>query len=160
MWRKKDFIVVGIILVACFFIALGLVRFNEYITVNEVRIIDVERFDRQQAFVYDVSVLIEWVYNEGYELSLGEAWRPKETQAVYLEQGKTKTMHSKHQERLAIDFNLFIDGKYTDNPEDYRLLGEYWESLREGNVWGGRFGVEKENYDIEVGWDSGHFGGE
>ena len=114
-------------------------------------------FLSQIKFTYDVSQLIQWAYDNEYELTFGEAWRSKETQYLYSEQGKTKTINSKHQERLAIDLNLSINGKYTDDPEDYRGLGEYWESLNSANIWGGRFGVKEVNYNKEIGWDAGHF---
>ncbi|EIH4172001.1 M15 family metallopeptidase, partial [Escherichia coli] len=39
--------------------------------------------------------------------------------------------------RLAVDFNLFINGKYQADTDAYRPLGEYWESI--GGTWGGRF---------------------
>ncbi len=152
----KLLLIVGIVVIAGLFFGYGLGN-NDELTGNELIKV---YLSNQVEFTYDVSRLIDWAYDNGYGLSFGEAWRSQETQEIYYEQGKTKTLNSKHKERLAVDFNLFIgDGyfKYTDNPEDYRPLGEYWESLRKGNKWGGRFGVKKEDYDKEVGWDTGHF---
>ena len=40
-----------------------------------------------------------------------------------------------HRSRLAIDLNLFRDGKYLTSSEDHRVLGEWWESV--GGMWGG-----------------------
>ncbi|EOT8011848.1 TPA: M15 family metallopeptidase, partial [Escherichia coli] len=45
--------------------------------------------------------------------------------------------NSLHTLRLAVDFNLFINGKYQADTDAYRPLGEYWESI--GGTWGGRF---------------------
>lgn len=65
----------------------------------------------------------------GYEVTLGDAYRPP--WAVW---GHRKSLHKK---RLAIDLNLFRDGKYLTDTEDHQPLGEYWESI--GGSWGGRF---------------------
>ena len=93
---------------------------------------------------------------KGYEFTDGEAWRSPETQEIYVAQGKSQTRKSKHLDKLAYDFNLFVNGNYTRYGEDYRVLGEYWESLDPGCKWGGRFGVEGKDYKKEVGWDCGH----
>jgi len=113
--------------------------------------------EKQLHFTVMVAKLIEWAFNHGYGLTFGEAWRPPEMQAIYLAEGKTKVRYSKHQDRLAIDFNLYINGRYIRNPEKYRPLGEFWESLDPKNRWGGRFGVAKKDWDKKVGWDAGHF---
>jgi hypothetical protein len=42
-----------------------------------------------------------------------------------------------HKSRLAIDLNVFRDGKYLTTGEQYTDLGEFWESI--GGAWGGRF---------------------
>lgn len=76
-------------------------------------------------------------------------------QEIYLKQGKSKVKHSKHQDRLAIDLNLFIKGRYITDPERYRPLGEFWECL--GGRWGGRFGLQKNDYDTKIGFDANHF---
>lgn len=91
----------------------------------------------------------------GYGLTLGHVWRDNETQQRYVDKKLSRTMKSKHCDRLAVDVNLFIDGKYIRDKEAYRPLGVIWEDL--GGVWGGRFGVAPKNYDKEIGWDSGHF---
>lgn len=46
---------------------------------------------------------------------------------------------SLHRQRLAIDLNLIIDGALARTVDDYRPLGEYWESLDPQNRWGGKF---------------------
>ena len=110
---------------------------------------------RQQTFSIMVANLILYALQEGYGLTFGEAYRTKDQQALYFKSGHSRVKYSKHQDRLAVDFNLFIDGKYVTDKEQYRKIGEYWES--DGGRWGGRFGVKKEDYDTEIGWDAGHF---
>ena len=108
-------------------------------------------------FTLMVARLIDFIYSNGMEATGGEWWRHPHMQVYYLKTGYTRTKTSKHTQRLAQDLNLFIDGKYTANPEDYRSCGEYWESIHPENLWGGRFSIRPEDYDKKVGWDSGHF---
>ena len=101
---------------------------------------------KQRRFTWLVACLIDWAYNNGYEIVLGEAYRTKEQQTLYVQTGKSKTMNSKHLKCLAIDFNLFKDDKYLTDTKDYEPLGTYWKSLDPECVWGG-----------DWGWDGGHF---
>jgi hypothetical protein len=112
--------------------------------------------EKQRLFTLMVARLIEFVYGTGLELTMGHVWRDTETQRRLVEQGLSKTMNSKHCDRLAVDLNLFVNGEYATEREAYRPLGELWERL--GGRWGGRFGVDPKDYDKEVGWDPGHFG--
>jgi len=102
-----------------------------------------------------VCELIAWAHANGYELTFGEAYRTEEQQKLYVKSGYSKTMESKHLDRLAVDFNLFIGGQYVTDAAAYRPLGERWEKL--GGRWGGRFGVKLEEYAVKVGWDANHF---
>jgi hypothetical protein len=92
---------------------------------------------QQRLFTHLIAQLITWAYDQGYELTLGEAYRTKAQQRAYVEQGKSSTMASRHLDRRAIDLNLFIDGVYQAKSEAYRPLGEHWKTLHPGCVWGG-----------------------
>ncbi|MBI1913024.1 MAG: M15 family metallopeptidase [Deltaproteobacteria bacterium] len=111
--------------------------------------------EKQRKFPLMIAELVQFAYGNGYELTFGEAYRTEEQQRIYVESGRSKTMNSKHRDRLAVDFNLFRNGVYLTDKEKYKMLGERWEQL--GGRWGGRFGVSPENYTKEVGWDSNHF---
>ena len=114
--------------------------------------------EKQQTFARNVGLLLGWVYShKDWGVSLGEVHRPRVLQYLYLWAKRSQTLKSKHLDRLAIDLNLFIDGKYITDPEKYRTLGEFWESLHPKNVWGGRFSVKPKDYDTKIGWDSQHF---
>lgn len=65
-----------------------------------------------------------------------EAYRTPEQAKLNAQKG-SGIANSLHCQRLAVDFNLFINGEYQTRTEAYRELGEYWESL--GGAWGGRF---------------------
>ena len=93
--------------------------------------------EKQGQFLMDVALLVQWVNSQGWYVTGKELLRTKEQQRLYYEQGKTKTMNSQHGKGLAIDLILFIDGKVTWRIEDYKPLGEFWESIRPENRWGG-----------------------
>jgi len=90
---------------------------------------------KQSKFVRMVADLIIFAYNHGYELTFGDAWA---------RDGHSN--NSLHYIRLAIDLNLFKDGKYLPETEDHHILGEYWERI--GGTWGGRFG-DGNHYSLE-----------
>ncbi len=94
---------------------------------------------RQWDFLRDISRLINKADSIGVVLTAGEAFRTTYQQKEYIRKGKSKTMHSKHLTRLAMDFNFFIDGKltYDGNHPLIHELGVFWESLGETNKWGG-----------------------
>ena len=90
----------------------------------------------QSAFVSDVAKLIDFAYKNGFELTAGEFFRSPEQQAIYLKTGRTTTSNSLHLSRLAVDFNIFKNGKLCTKKES-EPLGAFWESLCVKNSWGG-----------------------
>ena len=89
--------------------------------------------EKQAQFTLMVSYLIRWAYDHEYTLTFGDAYRnPK-----YADQLGYYHTWSYHCKRLAVDLNLFKDEEYLTRTEDYKPLGEYWESL--GGSWGGRW---------------------
>lgn len=122
--------------------------------------------DRQETFARTLAVFFPWMLEQGYHWTLGDAWRSTDellcshcgTPVTYQEllryNGRSKTLQSKHTDRLAIDINLFINDKLA-SPEDYRPLGEKWEQL--GGRWGGRFSVDPKDYATKIGFDPPHF---
>jgi hypothetical protein len=94
--------------------------------------------EKQSLFALYAARLILRAYELGYEVTLGEAWRSPEEAARLAKTGKG-IARSLHTERLAIDLNLFRDGKYLTGTEDHRELGEWWEAQDALARWGGRF---------------------
>jgi hypothetical protein len=84
--------------------------------------------EKQSRFAYLAALLIQFAYAKGYEITLGDA---------YATSGHID--YSFHYRRLAIDINLFLDGAYLTETEDYEILGMFWESLDTSCTWGGRF---------------------
>lgn len=93
---------------------------------------------KQRRFTKLVGLLIEYAYNNGMELTFGDAYRSPEQARANAARG-AGIVNSLHCERLAVDFNLFIGGKYQTDSAAYKQLGEYWESLGPDCAWGGRF---------------------
>lgn len=118
--------------------------------------------NKQSIFTLNFAKLIIFAYENGYEITLGEALRTKDQQYLYFEgfslkkmdsllklfktRRRSKTMNSKHLKKLAVDINLFKDGKLLSKKEDFKLLAEYWKSLHPKNTCG-----------YYWGWDLGHF---
>lgn len=101
---------------------------------------------KQSRFVRLVARLIDFATAQGFELTFGETWRTPEQAALNAAKG-IGIRNSLHCDRLAVDFNLFRGGKLT---QDYKPLGEYWESLAPDCRWGGRFG-DSPHFSIEHG---------
>jgi len=91
---------------------------------------------KQRAFAKCVGELLVFAYARGYEISLGEAMRSPE-EAIRLAKAGLGIRNSLHCQRLAIDLNLFKNGKLLTKSEDHTELGEWWEA--HGGTWGGRF---------------------
>ena len=95
--------------------------------------------DKQKWFTWCLSVLLDKIHNEGYECTLGDAYRDPR---VFGDVGEKKgygRSKSNHKVRLAIDLNLFKDGVYLTKTEDHKQFGEFWETLDPACSWGGHF---------------------
>ncbi len=86
---------------------------------------------KQSAFAWIAARLIQEAVRMGFEVTLGNTTAP------------TSTPTSLHPKRLAIDINLFRNGRYLSSTESHRELGEWWERQSTDEYtcsWGGRFG--------------------
>src|SRR3990170_6568435 len=92
---------------------------------------------KQIIFTFNIHKLIEFAFLNHFELTFGEVYRTPEQQQIYANMGRSKTMNSRHLQRLAVDFNIFKDGVLINDPKIIQPLGEYWMSLNTDNVWGG-----------------------
>lgn len=84
---------------------------------------------KQSKFARMVADLIIMAYDMGYEITGGDWYR--DPRSPY---GSEVSLHHK---RLAIDLNLFKNGRYLATSEDHAALGLWWESI--GGTWGGRW---------------------
>lgn len=109
--------------------------------------------DRQQEFTVAIAKLIMYADSLGYKLTFGDAYRDPR---VHGEQGVKRSYSegtSAHKQRLAVDFNLFINGVYRPDAEAHAALGAFWKSI--GGSWGGDFkgknGGDANHYSFEFG---------
>jgi len=82
--------------------------------------------NKQRIFTRKIGLLILYAYEQGYELTFGDAWA-----------NDGHKEDSFHYKRLAIDLNLFKDGVYLTSTDHHLFLGEFWEAI--GGTWGGRW---------------------
>lgn len=94
--------------------------------------------EKQHAFAQLVAQLLLAANDLGYQVTLGEAYRSPE-EAERLEKTGAGIRRSLHTARLAIDLNLFKDGKYLTRSEDYAELGAWWKKQHALCCWGGDF---------------------
>lgn len=103
----------------------------------------------QQEFTVCVSQLINFATSQGIGLTFGDAYRDERVHGVFGQKKSYSAKHSVHKKRLAVDFNVFVEGVYimNGNHDAYKNLGEEWERMHELARWGGRF----------KGGDANHF---
>ena len=95
--------------------------------------------DKQKEFAHHASLLISYIFSQGYSCTFGETFRTPEQAMIYAKNGKG-ILNSLHCKRLAIDLNLFSpEGKYLTDSALYEKFGTWWEILHPENRWGGRF---------------------
>lgn len=102
--------------------------------------------EKQSKFALAIAGLITKAFEMGYEVTLGDAYRDPRLHGAVGEKKGYGHSKSCHKLRLAIDLNLFKDGKFLTTTEGHRELGEWWES--QGGTWGGRFN-DANHYSFE-----------
>jgi hypothetical protein len=111
---------------------------------------------QQFEFLMDTMKLLAFIISQGFVVTYGEVFRTIEQQQIYFNTGRSKTMNSRHLERMAIDLNFFLNGKVVNNPETLAPIGRYWMSLNPKNRWGGDWNKNGDVKD-EKWHDTPHF---
>ncbi len=101
--------------------------------------------EKQRLFVKIFAQFVLWCYDNGYELTDGEAYRTPE-QAALNAQKSIGIINSLHTKRLARDINLFINSEWQTTSEAYKPLGEKWKTMHELARWGGDFSKPDGNH--------------
>ena len=83
---------------------------------------------KQRRFVKMLGALIDWAYQNGYELSEGEGKRTQQ-QAMWDAAHGSGIQHSNHIIQLAHDFNVYKNGVWLSDAKQYPDLCAYWKSL-------------------------------
>jgi len=92
----------------------------------------------QHMFALSVSSLIREAHMKGFQVTLGETYRSPEEAQRCAENG-TGIKDSLHTQRLAIDLNFFVDGRWITDTRELKAIGEWWKSLGPVYRWGGDF---------------------
>lgn len=93
----------------------------------------------QSEFARLVPRLIDKAFELGFEVTLGDAYRDPRVFGPLGQKRAYGHPNSAHKRRLALDLNLFRDGKFLEDSESHRPLGEWWERQHPLARWGGRF---------------------
>lgn len=101
---------------------------------------------KQRLFTKLVAQLIQYAYAQGYELTLGDAYRDPRVHGDVGVKKSYSSANSVHKQRLAIDLNLFKDGQYLTTTEAHKPLGQFWKSLHPLCRWGGDFSTPDGNH--------------
>ena len=94
---------------------------------------------KQSEFAKLVPRLIDKAYELGFELTLGDAYRDPRVHGSLGVKQSYSSANSNHKIRLAIDLNLFKDGRYITDSEGHAEIGAWWETQHADARWGGRF---------------------
>ena len=114
--------------------------------------------DEQWLFIKDLAKLTSFAENQGFKLTLGEGFRTQEQQDIHFKNGATTLKRSRHQSRLAQDYNTFVctntiprlvRWRLIKNSREAQALGNYWEGLSLHNIWGGNWASFPDAYHFE-----------
>lgn len=95
--------------------------------------------EKQELFMFLLPRLVDKALSEGYQLRGGDLFRDPRLHGEFKEREGYGNPNSMHKLKLAIDLNLFKDGKFLSSTKDHEFLGLWWESQHELCRWGGRF---------------------
>lgn len=86
--------------------------------------------DKQSKFTTAIGLLIQYAEYNGYQLTFGDAYRDPRVHGAPGIKKSYSASNSVHKQRLAVDFNLFVDGNYAQGEcEEFSDLHEFWEFL-------------------------------
>ena len=93
----------------------------------------------EPGFRAKVQALLEKAHEDGHDIRIAETFRSQAIQAQLFEQGYTQLKKvGVHNYGLACDFNLFVNGKYETDGQEYSFLLGYGKELKfiSGIDWG------------------------
>ena len=101
--------------------------------------------EKRSTFTRVLAALISRAGALGYDVALDQVKRTQREADAYAEAGRGIS-NSLHTLGLAADILAYRNGNYLSYSEDYRKLGECWESLHPLCRWGGRFSKPDGNH--------------
>lgn len=107
-------------------------RFNSTDVCKDVALLE-------PGFRAKVQAMLDQAHKDGHDLRIAETFRSQARQAHLYDQGFTQLKKvGVHNFGLACDFNLFINGKYEDDGQNYSFLRDYEKKFKiiSGFLWG------------------------
>lgn len=104
--------------------------------------------DLQRLFSRLITEHSQWLLDQGYEFTDGDAYRDPRSHGKIGERIAYGRRNSNHKRRLARDINLFKDRKWLTKTSDHEFSGKKWESRHPLCRWGGRFN-DGNHYSME-----------
>ena len=104
--------------------------------------------EKQELFMRLLPRLIDKAHALGFEIRGGDLERNRAVFGIMGEQRGYGHKNSAHKLKLAIDLNLFLDGKWQTQTSQHQELGEWWEQQHELCRWGGQFN-DGNHYSLE-----------
>jgi hypothetical protein len=112
----------------------------------------VKLLERQFLFTRCLGLLLRYIHTlPGVEVTMGEGYIGDSIDKPH--EDTPHVRNSLHFRRLAVDLNLFVEGKYVtgEHPLWY-TIGDYWKSLSPECRWGGDFKARDFNhFSIQYG---------
>ncbi len=101
-----------------------------------------------------VKVIEEAIKESPLDFSISEGLRTKERQKVLFDEGKSKTMNSRHITGHAIDFAVIKDGEVTWDFKYYQLVADHIKAVAKALdvpiVWGGDWKSFRDGPHVEL----------
>lgn len=83
----------------------------------------------QETFSRLITKHLQWLFDNGYEVRLGDCYRDPRVHGEYGEKVGYGAAKSQHKKKLALDINLFKDGIYLTTSDGHKESAIHWESL-------------------------------
>lgn len=95
--------------------------------------------------------LLDYIHQNGYDVTIGEVVRSREQAKANAASG-VGISNSLHIVGLAVDLNLFKEGRYLTDSRDHKFAGEFWKTLHPLARWGGDFKSKPDGNHYSLEW--------
>lgn len=104
--------------------------------------------DKQQLFMRLLPRLIDKAHELGFDVRGGDLYRDPRVHGDIGVANGYGSRNSCHKLKLAIDLNLFKNGKFCVETHEHKELGEWWKEQHPLCRWGGDF-KDGNHYSLE-----------
>jgi len=105
---------------------------------------------KQELFMRLLPRLLDKAHELGFEIRGGDLFRDPRSHGEPGQRIAYGRKWSVHKLKLAIDLNLFKDGKWMTETKDHEELGLWWERQHDLCRWGGHYD-DGNHYSLEDG---------